>query len=261
MAGRFEGRAAVVTGGSNGLGRATVAALLGEGANVTVLDLVAFDGFAGRDEVETIVGDVGDPEVAAAAVEAAVARWGEVHVLVNDAAAYPDAYLLEMPVGDWRRVFDVNVAGPFTTTQAFGRHRVERGGGGAIVNVTTGSVKSPRPAGGAYSASKAALETLTKVAAMELGPHGIRVNAVSPGYIDVRGASDALPDRASDELRARLVQSIPTGRAGRPDDIAQAVLFLCSDAADHVSGTVLDVDGGSGAGRFQLAPDAGAVRG
>jgi 3-oxoacyl-[acyl-carrier protein] reductase len=101
---------------------------------------------------------------------------------------------------------------------------------------------------------------LSKVLAMELGPHGIRVNVVSPGYIDVRGWSDAFPDRASEELRAGLVRSIPIGRAGRPVDIAQAVLFLCSEAASHISGAVLDVDGGSLAGRFSLPSNAGSTR-
>lgn len=125
------------------------------------------------------------------------------------------------------------------------------------MNITTGSVKSPRPAGGAYSASKAALETLTKVAALELGPHGIRANVVSPGYIDVRGETDAHIDRASDELRAKLVSAIPLGRAGRAEDIANAVLFLCSPVAAHINGAVLDVDGGSLAGRFSLDPERG----
>jgi 3-oxoacyl-[acyl-carrier protein] reductase len=122
-------------------------------------------------------------------------------------------------------------------------------------------VQSPRPEGGAYSASKAALETLTKVAALELGPHGIRANAVSPGYIDVRGETEAFPDRATEELRAALVSSIPLAKAGRADDVAAAVLFLCSSAAGHISGAVLHVDGGSLAGRFTLAADAGAERG
>jgi 3-oxoacyl-[acyl-carrier protein] reductase len=254
LAGRFEDRVALVTGGANGLGRAIAGAFLDEGARVGILDLVDASTFAGREDVLALVGDVADPAAAAGAVAKAAERFGRVDMLVNDAAAYPDAAVLEMPVADWRRVFDVNVTGPFATGQAFARHCVERGATGAsIVNITTGSVRSPRPAGAAYSASKAALETLSKVLAMELGPHGIRVNVVSPGYIDVRGWSDAFPDRASDELRAALVRSIPLGRAGRPLDIAQAVLFLCSDAAAHVSGAVLDVDGGSLAGRFTLA--------
>jgi len=252
MASRFAGRVALVTGGSNGIGRAIVAAFLEEGARVGILDLEEPTAVAGRYDVVAIVGDVADPEAAAGAVAAVAERFGRLDVLVNDAAAYPDAPLAEMPVEDWRRVFEVNVTGALVTMQAFARHCTEHG---SVVNITTGSVRSPRPDGAAYAASKAALETLSKVAAMELGPHGIRVNVVSPGYIDVRGWSDAFPDRASDELRAALVASIPLGRAGRPQDVAQAVLFLCSDEAEHISGAVLDVDGGSLAGRFALAGD------
>ena len=254
-------RAALVTGGSNGIGRGIVSALLDDGARVAVLDLADHEPWSAENRVHTMVGDVGDPAVAAAAVAETVEVFGAVDVLVNDAAAYPDALLTEMPVDDWRRVFDVNVTGPFCTMQAFARHRISAGGGGSIVNITTGSVQSPRPAGGAYSASKAALETMTKVAALELGTHGIRANAVSPGYIDVRGETSAFPARASDELRAALVSSIPLGKAGRASDIASAVLFLCSEAAGHITGAVLHVDGGSLAGRYTLPPDARAVRG
>jgi len=254
-------RAALVTGGSNGIGRGIVRALLDDGARVAVLDLGVHEPWDADERVHTIVGDVGDPAVATAAVDEAVDRFGALDILVNDAAAYPDALLTEMSVDEWRRVFDVNVTGSFCTIQAFARHRIEAGGGGSIVNITTGSVQSPRPAGGAYSASKAALETITKVAALELGVHRIRANAVSPGYIDVRGETDAFPDRASDELRAALVSSIPLGKAGRASDIANAVLFLCSEAAGQITGAVLHVDGGSLAGRYTLPPDTGAVRG
>jgi 3-oxoacyl-[acyl-carrier protein] reductase len=257
----LEGRVALVTGGSNGIGRAIVGHLRRAGAQVAIVDLVEHDGFAADDGVTTFPGDVGDPATATAAVARTIDRFGDLHLLVNDAASYPDALLTEMDVDHWRAVFDVNVTGPFCTIQAFARHRIERGGGGSIVNITTGSVESPRPAGGAYSASKAALQTLTRVAALELGPHGIRANAVSPGYIDVRGETDAFPDRASDDLRAALVASIPLQQAGRAFDIAEAVLFLCSDAARHITGTTLHVDGGSLAGRFTLPGDPGAARG
>ena len=98
---------------------------------------------------------------------------------------------------------------------------------------------------------------MSKVFAMELGAHGIRVNVVAPGYIDVREWSDAYPNRAPDELRAALVRSIPLGRAGDPRDIAEAVLFLASDAAANITGTVLEVDGGSNAGRYSLTAHAG----
>lgn len=256
--GRFDGMVAVVTGGSNGLGRAITQAFADDGACVVICDLVDSGFFAGHDRVCTVTGDIASPAVAGQVIDAAVARWGKADILVNDAASYPDGTLLDMPADAWDRVFSVNVSGTFMMTQAFARHCVGRGAdGAAIVSITTGSARNPRPAGGAYSASKAAVETMSKVFAMELGPHGIRVNVVSPGYIDVRTWSDAFPDRAPDELRAALVESIPLGRAGDPRDIASAVLFLASPEASHISGAVLEVDGGSNAGRFSLGSHAG----
>jgi len=243
---------AIVTGGSNGIGRAVTAALLGEGARVLVCDLVDSGYFSEQDHVATLVGDVADAGFAAAAVTTAAERFGRVDILVNDAASYPDGMLLEMTPDQWDRVFRVNVTGSFMMTQAFARHCVVAGTGGAVVNMSSGSARSPRPGGAAYCASKAALEITSKVFAMELGGYGIRVNVVAPGYIDVRGWSEAYPDRAPEELRAALVEAIPLGVAGDPRDIASAVLFLASPDAAHVTGAVLDVDGGSGAGRFGL---------
>jgi NAD(P)-dependent dehydrogenase (short-subunit alcohol dehydrogenase family) len=262
---RFRDRVAIVTGGSNGIGRAVTSALVAEGASVLVCDLVDSGFFAGDDQVVTLAGDVADGGFAVAAVSAATERFGRLDILVNDAAAYPDGTLLDMSPDDWDRVFRVNVTGSFMMAQAFARHCVLAGTGGAIVSISSGSARSPRPGGAAYSASKAALETMSKVFAMELGGHGIRVNMVAPGYIDVRGWSDAFPDRAPDELRAALVEAIPLGVAGDPRDIASAVLFLASEEAAHVTGAVLDVDGGSGAGRLGLRahvnPERADVRG
>jgi len=256
---RFDGRVAVVTGGSNGIGRAITAALAGEGARVLICDLVDSGYFAGNPDVVTVTGDVAERGLADRVIAEAIARWGRVDALVNDAASYPDGTLLEMPPDAWDRVFGVNVTGTFMMMQAFARHHLRDAGqrGAAVVNISTGSARNPRPGGAAYSASKAAVETMSKVFAMELGPHGIRVNVVAPGYIDVRAWSDAYPDRAPEELRAALVRSIPLGRAGDPRDIADAVLFLASDAAANITGTILEVDGGSNAGRYSLAAQAG----
>jgi NAD(P)-dependent dehydrogenase (short-subunit alcohol dehydrogenase family) len=263
---RFEGLVAVVTGGSNGIGRAVAAGFVSEGASVLICDLADSGYFADDRRVATVVGDVATPGLADQVISAAVSRWGRADILVNDAASYPDGTLLDMPAAAWDQVFRVNVTGAFMMAQSFARHCIGRDATGAsMVSISSGSARNPRPGGAAYSASKAAVETMSKVFAMELGPHGIRVNVVSPGYIDVRDWSDAYPDRAPGELRAALVGSIPLGRGGDPREVASAVLFLASADAAHITGAVLDVDGGSNAGRFSLRPHvatgAGHARG
>lgn len=251
---RFAGKVAVVSGGSNGIGRAIAAGFASEGAQVLICDLAEPEYFSRNPQVAAVIGDIGEPGFAGRAIDTAVRRFGKADILVNDAASYPDGTLLEMAARDWDRVFAVNVTGTFRLIQAFARHCVNRSArDAAVVSISTGSARSPRPGGAAYSASKAALETMSKVFAMELGPPGIRVNVVAPGYIDVRGWSDAYPERASDDLRAALVASIPLGRGGDPRDVAAAVLFLASADAAHITGAVLDVDGGANAGRFALA--------
>ena len=207
---RFDGKVAIVTGGSNGLGRAITDAFTAGGARVLICDLMAADYFAGRDDVATVVADIAAPDTASLVLDAAVSRWGRADILVNDAAAYPNATLLETEAADWERVFAVNVTGTFLMTQAFARHCVSpRRYRGRDREHLHRLGPQPAAAGAAYAASKAAVETMSKVFAMELGPYGIRVNVVAPGYIDVRGWSEAFPDRATDEMRARLVAAIP----------------------------------------------------
>jgi 3-oxoacyl-[acyl-carrier protein] reductase len=216
MSGRFEGKVALVTGGANGLGRAIVQAFLDEGAWVGLLDLET----PAIDDASTtlaIAGDVAHPGVAAGFVEQVVQRWGRVDILVNNAGAYPDALVIDMALDQWQRVLDVNITGTFLCSQAFARHCLARGAtDGRIVSISSTSARSPRVAGAAYCASKAAIETFSRTLALELGPHHITVNVVAPGYIDVRGWSDRFPDRASDELRFALVRGIPLGQAGIP---------------------------------------------
>src|ERR1700691_826169 len=156
---RFAGQVAIVTGGSNGLGRATTEAFVAEGASVVGCDLADNRYFAGPPAAPTLTTGVADAGLAQTAIEAAVERFGRLDVLVNDAASYPDGLLLEMTPQAWDHVFRVNVTGSFMMMQAFARHCVGAGTGGAIVNISTGSARSPRPGGAAYAASKAAVET------------------------------------------------------------------------------------------------------
>ncbi len=253
MAGRFESRAVAVTGGANGIGRAVVQAFLAAGADVLCIDLADPPAGMAGPHLAALRGDVADPALADRAVAEAVRRFGNLDVLVNDAAAYPDATILDMAPDEWRHVFDVNVTGPFMLCQAFARHRIEAGGGGRIVSISTGSTRSPRPAGAASPPPSRRSRRCRASWRWSSGRTGSRRTSSSPGYIDVREWSDRHPDRATPELREALVRSIPLGRAGDPGDIAEAVLFLCSDAAAHISGAVVDVDGGSLAGRYTLA--------
>lgn len=261
MSGRFEGKVALVTGGSNGLGRAITQAFVDEGARVGILDLEEPAHAAGNPQMLAMTGDVAHPDTATSAMARLVEGWGKVDILVNNAGAYPDSMVVDMPLDQWRHVLDVNVTGTFLCSQAFARHCLARGATSArIVSISSTSARSPRVAGAAYCASKAAIEIFSKTLALELGPHQITVNVVAPGYIDVRGWSDRCPDRASDALRAALVRGIPLGQAGHPLDIAQAVLFLCSEEAHHITGAILDVDGGSLAGRFNLSEPSAVSR-
>jgi 3-oxoacyl-[acyl-carrier protein] reductase len=235
----LEGRNALVTGGSRGIGRAIVLELARAGATVTL-------GYrSGKDEAEAVAGECGGRAVQADvsdADEAArlVADAGEPDVLVNNAGVTRDGLLPRMPDEDWRDVIETNLSSVFYTCRAAVRPMMKRRGG-AIVNVSSVVGLHGNPGQTNYAASKAGIIGFTKALARELGSRGVRANVVAPGYITSR-----LTDEISEDMRALMLENTPLGRLGDPENVAGAVRFLCSDEASFITGEVLLVDGGLG---------------
>ncbi len=242
----MERRVALVTGASRGIGRATALRLAEQGCFVAV-------GFASNVEAaqETIrlldeVGaarellplDVAETESCTQAVEGILERHGRIDILVNNAGAVGDALIVRQKDEDWNRLLAVNLAGPMALCRAAARPMMKQRAG-AIVNVVSISGEMGNAGQSAYAASKAGLIGMTKSLARELAPRGIRVNAVSPGFIDTDMTSGL-----TDALRERILGQIPLARLGRSDEVAQAIAFLASDAASYITGEVLRVNGG-----------------
>lgn len=247
---RLDGRVAFVTGGAQGIGWCVADALAEAGASVTIADLSedalarASAQLADRGHrVETMVLDVTDPTAVTGAADALVTRAGRVDVLVNNAGiALSEIAAEDMEDERWRKVLDVNLNGSFWCARAFGRHMLAAGRG-AIVNV--GSMSGfivNRPQGQAhYNASKAAVHHLTRSLAAEWGGRGVRVNAVAPTYIAT--PLNAFADQES-EMYRRWIDGTPQGRLGEPEEVASVVLFLASDAASLMTGSIVLADGG-----------------
>lgn len=183
----------------------------------------------------------------------AIAAAGPISVLVNCAGIFPNCPVVEMATDEWDTVYAVNVRAPFLLARAIGRHMIEQGRGGSIVNISSSAGESARTGGSHYCGSKAALNMLTKTLAIELGPHKIGVNAVAPGLVLDQALQEPFPEDINPYVRS-LTRGIPLGRTGRGEDIANGVFFLCSDEAEWISGEILGVNGGSMAGRTHLPP-------
>lgn len=251
----LAGRVALVTGGSSGLGRAIVAALVGTGARV------AFTYRANAPAAESLVAELGadapvlalradvsaDAEVARA-VEATVARFGALDIVVNNAGITRDGLVLRMSPEDWHAVIETNLSGAVRVSRHALPHLL-RSTAGRIVNITSiaGIVGSAGQAN--YSAAKAALIGMTHVLARELAPRGITVNAIAPGAIDA-GIVAGLPEAA----RRRLVEVIPMGRMGTARDVAALVVYLAGPDAGYITGQVIAVDGGTTSGGAEVTP-------
>jgi NAD(P)-dependent dehydrogenase (short-subunit alcohol dehydrogenase family) len=245
---RLEGRTALVTGASRGIGRAIALGMAEHGADLVLvsrrregLEAVAHEVAALGRRADVIAANVGEEASLEALVAELDARALRVDVLVNNAATNPVmGPLLELELAAWRKVFDTNLTGPFLLSRALGRRMAERGSG-AIVNIASNGGVSPAPGIGAYCTSKAALLHLTRCLAVELGPRGVRVNAIAPGLVETRMAK-ALFD-FEPGYRAFL-QRNPLRRHAQPEEIAGAAVLLASDAGSYANGATLVLDGG-----------------
>ena len=236
---RLDGKQALVTGASRGIGRAIAVELARAGAEVVL-------GYrAGKDEAEALASEIGGRAVQAdvsAPAEAAalVEEAGELAILVNNAGVTRDGLIARMSDDDWRVVMETNLGGVFHTCRAAARGMMRRREG-AIVNLTSVVGLHGNPGQTNYAASKAGIVGFTKALARELASRNVRVNAVAPGYIET-----ALTDVLPEEAQQAILQNTPLQRMGAPDDVAAAVRFLCSDEAAFITGEVLLVDGGLG---------------
>jgi 2-deoxy-D-gluconate 3-dehydrogenase len=254
----LTGKRAVVTGGAMGIGYGIVSRLAEAGADVLLTDL---DGDLAESkaaalaesgskvmsrQVDVSAADAGDLIVAAA-----TEHLGGVDILVNNAGIYPQVPMLEMDRALWDKILAVNLTGLAFVSRAVGRRLVEQGSGGAIVNIASIDALHPSMVGlAAYDASKGGVLMFTRNLALELAPHGVRVNAIAPGGIATEGASrplegSGLTPEQMEAMMAGFIESIPLKRIGTPDDIATAAVFLASDAASYVTGELLVVDGGT----------------
>lgn len=247
-------KVALVTGAGHGLGAAIAAALAKAGYRVAVLDA---DGAAATATAAGLTGalgmtaDVTDEASVEAAVAAVETAFGQPpDLLVNNAGIVRFGALLDIDLADFRRVMDVNLIGCFIVTRAVARRMVKRRSG-VIVNITSINALTPGPNAGAYPASKAGVARLTEHFAVELGAHGIRVNSIAPGFID---AGMSAPIFADPQVRALRGSGVPLRSLGTAADVANAVLYLASDAARYVNAHQLVVDGGVVANLLALLP-------
>jgi NAD(P)-dependent dehydrogenase (short-subunit alcohol dehydrogenase family) len=246
----FDGKVAIVTGGGAGIGYAIARAFARAGGRVAIAgrtretltrSAAAIEGECGL-PVLAISADVAEGADCEHLIATTVDKLGAVDILVNNAAVFAVLPLIEADAAEAARFFAVNAIGPLNASRAFARWAIDHGRGGAIVNVSSIAAGRPAPGLALYSASKAALDSLTRSMAVEWAGKGLRVNAVAPGHVATEGVLEDLRSGRLDEKT--VLARIPAGRIADGSDIADAVLFLCSERARHILGQVLTVDGG-----------------
>jgi NAD(P)-dependent dehydrogenase (short-subunit alcohol dehydrogenase family) len=244
----LKDRVAIITGAARGVGRALVEGFVAQGVYVVAADRDEYglkETCEGIPNAIAVVADISTQAGVDRIIRTCVQHYGKVDICVNNAAVAPHTALLDERVEVWDTVYAVNCRGTFLMTQAAAKAMIAGGKGGRIINFSSAASKRGSPGGAAYASSRAATEAFTRVAAIELAPYNILVNTISPGLIDTQ--PKPLPPDMEKRLNARI-PGLPLARAGEPQEVVEVVLFLASDASSYITGSVIDVDGGSSIG-------------
>jgi NAD(P)-dependent dehydrogenase (short-subunit alcohol dehydrogenase family) len=252
---RLDGKTALITGAARGIGRAFAAAYIGEGARVAIADI---DGERARQTAaelgEAAIAvdmDVTDQASIDRAVAETVAALGGIDILINNAAIFTAAPIVDISRADYARVFDINVAGTLFTLQAVARHMIGRGQGGKIINMASQAGRRGEALVAVYCATKAAVISLTQSAGLDLIKHGINVNAIAPGVVDgehwdgVDAFFARYEGKAPGQKKREVGAAVPFGRMGRAEDLTGMAVFLASAEADYIVAQCYNVDGGN----------------
>jgi NAD(P)-dependent dehydrogenase (short-subunit alcohol dehydrogenase family) len=249
MGERLEGKVAIITGSSRGIGEAIAHEMADEGAKVVLvsrkiegLEAVAKKIRAGGGEATPIACHVGHDGAREAMLEQTIDTYGKIDILVNNAATNPHfGPMLTIDWGAWDKTFEVNVKGYFGMTRLVVNHLQQRKAKGSVINVASVMGQMAAPLQGVYGMTKAAVISMTRTLAMELGPAGIRVNAIAPGLIETKFARALVEN---DAFRSMIVERTAVKRIGQPEDIAGAAVYLASNESDYLTGHVMVIDGG-----------------
>ncbi len=251
---RLEGKSALITGSARGIGLAFAKAYVAEGARVAIADI----NIARAQEAASEIGDaaiavemdVTDQASIDAAVATTAGAFGQIDILINNAALFSAAPIVEIERSDYQTLFDINVGGTLFTMQAVARHMIDRGVRGHIINMASQAGRRGEPLVGVYCATKAAVISLTQSAGLNLIEHGINVNAIAPGVVDgehwdgVDAFFAKYENKAPGQKKKEVAAGVPYGRMGRADDLTGMAVFLASEEAEYIVAQCYNVDGG-----------------